>query len=302
MDTDFIKGIIPPIVTPFTDDERLDETALRRHIDFMIDGGISGILAFGSNGEFYMLDEDEMEGMLRVILDQVGGRIPVYMGVGAIRTSTCVRIARMGVRLGAAGVSVLQPMFLKPSEDELRTHLRTITRSVPDTPVLLYNNPGRTGYGISQDIVEELAHSEANLVGMKDSSGDMTQTIEFIRRNADVGFRVMCGKDTLIYSGLNVGAVGAVCSTANYLPHLVCSIYEKYVAGDLKGALEAQFKLNPIRLMTDSSSFPVATKDLANLVGSIVGKPILPSKMSPPKQMERLRNVLVEGGFPVVVE
>ncbi|PKL28023.1 MAG: dihydrodipicolinate synthase family protein [Spirochaetae bacterium HGW-Spirochaetae-2] len=302
MDTDFIKGIIPPIVTPFTDDERLDETALRRHIDFMIDGGISGILAFGSNGEFYMLDEDEMEGMLRVILDQVGGRIPVYMGVGAIRTSTCVRIARMGVRLGAVGVSVLQPMFLKPSEDELRTHLRTITRSVPDTPVLLYNNPGRTGYGISQDIVEELAHSEANLVGMKDSSGDMTQTIEFIRRNADVGFRVMCGKDTLIYSGLNVGAVGAVCSTANYLPHLVCSIYEKYVAGDLKGALEAQFKLNPIRLMTDNSSFPVATKDLANLVGSSVGKPILPSKMSPPKQMERLRNVLVEGGFPVVVE
>lgn len=302
MDTDFIKGIIPPIVTPFTDDERLDETALRRHIDFMIDGGISGILAFGSNGEFYMLDEDEMEGMLRVILDQVGGRIPVYMGVGAIRTSTCVRIARMGVRLGAAGVSVLQPMFLKPSEDELRTHLRTITRSVPDTPVLLYNNPGRTGYGISQDIVEELAHSEANLVGMKDSSGDMTQTIEFIRRNADVGFRVMCGKDTLIYSGLNVGAVGAVCSTANYLPHLVCSIYEKYVAGDLKGALEAQFTLNPIRLMTDNSSFPVATKDLANLVGSSVGKPILPSKMSPPKQMERLRNVLVEGGFPVVVE
>jgi 4-hydroxy-tetrahydrodipicolinate synthase len=280
MDTDFIKGIIPPIVTPFTDDERLDETALRRHIDFMIDGGISGILAFGSNGEFYMLDEDEMEGMLRVILDQVGGRIPVYMGVGAIRTSTCVRIARMGVRLGAVGVSVLQPMFLKPSEDELRTHLRTITRSVPDTPVLLYNNPGRTGYGISQDIVEELAHSEANLVG----------------------FRVMCGKDTLIYSGLNVGAVGAVCSTANYLPHLVCSIYEKYVAGDLKGALEAQFKLNPIRLMTDNSSFPVATKDLANLVGSSVGKPILPSKMSPPKQMERLRNVLVEGGFPVVVE
>ena len=300
MDTDFIKGIIPPIVTPFTDDERLDEMALRRHIDFMIDGGISGILAFGSNGEFYMLDEAEMEQTLRVILDQVGGRIPVYMGVGAIRTSTCVRLARMGVRLGAAGVSVLQPMFLKPSEDELRTHLRTITRSVSDTPVLLYNNPGRTGYGISQDVVEELAHSEANLVGMKDSSGDMTQTIEFIRRNADVGFRVMCGKDTLIYSGLNVGAVGAVCSTANYLPHLVCSIYEKYVAGDLKGALEAQFKLNPIRLMTDSSSFPVATKDLANLVGSNVGKPILPSKISPPKQMERLRNVLVEGGFPVV--
>ena len=115
-------------------------------------------------------------------------------------------------------------MFLKPSADELYTHFATIADSIEGTPMILYNNPGRTGYGIPQDVVERLVHEKENVIGMKDSSGDITQTEEFIRRNRDVGFRVMCGKDTLIFAGLSVGAIGAVCCTANFLPDLVCSI------------------------------------------------------------------------------
>ncbi|WP_319757133.1 dihydrodipicolinate synthase family protein [uncultured Sphaerochaeta sp.] len=300
MDTSFIKGIIPPIVTPITEDEKVDEASLRKVVDFVIEGGCSGILAFGSNGEFYMMEEAEMEEALGIMVEQCAGRVPVYMGVGAIRTSKCVRLARMGVRLGARSVSILQPMFLKPTEEELKQHFRTIAAAVSEVPVLLYNNPGRCGYAMSQDLVEELAHSIPNLVGMKDSSGDLTQTMEFVRRNADISFKVLSGKDTLIYSGLGVGAVGAVCSTANYLPELVCSIYEKYVAGDIKGSLEAQLRLNPIRLATDKSSFPVATKDLANLVGTKVGRPYLPTMPSPAAQMENLRQSLIDGGFDVV--
>ena len=300
MDTSFIKGIIPPIVTPITEDEKVDEASLRKVVDFVIEGGCSGILAFGSNGEFYMMEEGEMEEALGIMVEQCAGRVPIYMGVGAIRTSKCVRLARMGVRLGARSVSILQPMFLKPTEEELKQHFQTIAASVSEVPVLLYNNPGRCGYAMSQDLVQELAHSIPNLVGMKDSSGDLTQTMEFVRRNADIGFKVLSGKDTLIYSGLGVGAVGAVCSTANYLPRLVCSIYEKYVAGDIKGSLEAQQRLNPIRLATDKSSFPVATKDLANLVGTKVGKPYLPTMSSPAAQMENLRQSLIDGGFDVV--
>lgn len=243
-----------------------------------------------------MIEEDEMERGLSIIIDQTADRVPVYMGVGAIRTSKCIRIAQMGVRCGAKSISILQPMFIKPTEDELKTHIRSIAASVPDTPVLLYNNPGRCGYAMSQALVEELAHSVPNLVGMKDSSGDLTQTMEFIRRSADVDFKVFCGKDTLIYSGLGVGAVGAVCSTANYVPKLVCSIYDKYVAGDLTGSLKAQLVLNPIRLMNDFSSFPVATKDCANLMGMEVGSPFLPNKPSPAKQQENLRQALLVGG------
>ena len=94
--------------------------------------------------------------------------------------------ANMGLENGADGVSVLQPMFIKPTADELYTHFETIAKSVPGAPMLLYNNPGRTGYGISQDIVERLCHTYDNVVGMKDSSGDITQTMEFVRRNRDV--------------------------------------------------------------------------------------------------------------------
>jgi 4-hydroxy-tetrahydrodipicolinate synthase len=145
--------------------------------------------------------------------------------------------------------------------------------------------------------MEKLTHTIPNIAGMKDSSGDLTETMEFIRRNRDVDFKVMVGKDTLIYSGLSVGAVGAVCSTANYMPELVCSIYKLFAAGDVKGALEAQYKLNPIRLMMDKSSFPVATKDYGNLRGRRLGNPYLPNKPSPPAQMENLRQELLRGGL-----
>ena len=297
MNTDFIRGIIPPIITPVTADEKIDETALRRQVDFIIEGGVSGILAFGSNGEFYMFEEDEQLSAFEIIVDQACGRVPVYLGIGEIRTSKCIRLARMAADNGASAVSILQPMFLKPTEDELSGHIKAIAASVKELPVLLYNNPGRTGYAMSQNLVERLAHSIENLVGMKDSSGDMTQTAEFIRRNADVGFKVMCGKDTLIFGGLVHGAVGAVCSTANFLPELVCSIYEKFTSGDFTGSLEAQYKLNPIRLAMDASSFPVATKDYANLLGCDVGEPVPPSKRSPDSQMRLLSAELEKAGY-----
>lgn len=297
MDTSFIKGIVVPIITPAKSDETLDEKALRSQVEFLIENGVSGILAFGSNGEFYMLDDEEIEKALCIIKDEVSGRVPVYMGIGAIRTKKCVKLARLALEKGVDGISILQPMFLKPTEDELYTHFRTIAESVPALPVLLYNNPGRTGYGMSQSLVSRLAHDVDNIVGMKDSSGNLTETEEFIRRNADVDFKVFCGKDTLIYAGMCVGAVGAVCSTANFLPRLVCSIYEKYISGDTKGSLEAQYVLNPIRLEMDHSSFPVATKDYANLLGRNIGAPYLPNKPSPEKEMSNLKEQLVKAGF-----
>ena len=302
MDASFFKGIIPPIATPIDENENVNENKLREHIDFMIDRGVSGILAFGSNSEFYMMDKAEQKEVLSIILDQVNGRIPVYMGVGMIRTKACIDLALMGKEMGVSAVSVLQPMFLKPTEDELYTHFSSIASALGDTPMLLYNNPGRTGYPISQNLVERLAHENENLIGMKDSSGDITQTEEFIRRNRDVGFRVMCGKDTVIFPGLAVGCVGAVCCTANFIPELVCSIYDKFMAGDLKGALEAQFRLNPIRIQMDSSSFPVAMKDLSNILGRELGKPFLPNKPSTEAQVKGLIKVLNENGYKVTEE
>lgn len=297
LNVEFIKGIVVPIVTPIKDDESVDEKAFRSHVDYLIENGVEGLLAFGSNGEFYMMEEDEMEMILSILIDQVNGRVPIYMGIGAIRTSKCVKLAQLAIKYKADGISILQPMFLKPTEEELYLHFRTIAESVPSLPVLLYNNPGRTGYGMSQNLVQRLCHEVPNIVGMKDSSGNLTETEEFIRRNRDVGFRVFCGKDTLVYAGMCVGAVGAVCSTANFLPELVCSIYDRFTAGDIHGALESQFILNPIRLEMDKSSFPVATKDYGNLLGRELGAPYKPNLPSPDKEQIGLRAQLVKAGF-----
>ena len=278
MNTEFIKGVIVPIITTIDEDEKIDEAKMRAQVDYVIDGGLQGILAFGSNGEFYQIEEDEMERGFQIIVDQAAGRVPVYFGIGAINTKKCVRLAKMAVKNGAKGVSILQPMFLKPNFNELFLHFKTIAEAVPETPVLLYNNPGRVGYTLGADLVEKLAHE---VVGMKDTSGDITQTEEFIRRNRDVGFKVFGGKDTLLYASLCIGAVGGVCTAGNFMPELIVDIYNKYVVGDIKGALEAQYKLNPVRLAMDVASFPVAAKDMAAMRGRDVGSPYLPNLSTP---------------------
>lgn len=298
MNTDFIKGVIVPIITCIDENERIDEVRMRAHVDYVINGGLDGILAFGSNGEFYQIEEDEMERGLRIMVEQAAGRVPVYFGMGAISTRKCVRLARMAAANGAAGISILQPMFLKPTEEELYRHFKTIAEAVPETPVLLYNNPGRVGYTMSANLVEKLAHTVPNIVGIKDTSGDMTQTQEFIRRNRDVGFKVFGGKDTLLFASLCHGAVGGVCTAGNFMPELITDIYKKYVAGDIAGSLEAQFKLNPVRLAMDPASFPVAAKDMCVLRGLDVGPSYLPSLATPEGSVrEGFRRTMIEAGL-----
>ena len=277
MNTELIKGVVVPIITVIDKDEKIDEAGMRKQVDFVIENGLQGILAFGSNGEFYQLEEDEMERGLKIMVSQAAGRVPVYFGIGAINTKKAIRLAKMAVTNGAACVSVLQPMFLKPTHDELYRHFKAIAEAIPETPVLLYNNPGRVGYGLNADIVTELAHDVENIVGMKDTSGDITLTEECVRRNRDVDFKVFGGKDTLLYASLCVGAVGGVCTAGNFMPGLIEDVYQKFVAGDYAGSREAQFKLNPVRLAMDKASFPVAAKDMANIRGQEVGDPYLPS-------------------------
>ena len=298
MNTDYMKGAVVPILTVIDAEEKIDEAKMRAHVDYVIEGGVSGILAFGSNGEFYVIEEDEMKRGLQIMVDQAAGRVPVYFGIGAISTKKCCRLAKMAVANGAAAVSVLQPMFLKPTRAELYNHFKAIAESVPETPVLLYNNPGRVGYTLSADLVDELAHTVPNIVGMKDTSGDITQTAEFIRRTRDVDFKVFGGKDTLLYASMCHGAVGGVCTAANFMPELITDVYNKFAAGDLKGSLEAQFKLNPVRLAMDPASFPVAAKDMATLRGRDVGVPYLPNLPTPEGPVtEGFRRTMTEAGL-----
>ncbi len=294
MKTDFVHGVIPPLLTPVDGEERVEERGLRRMVEHVIAGGVHGILSLGSNGEFFGLDPEEQERAVAATVDQVAGRVPVYAGIGAISTRECVRAARRAGRQGVQAITMLPPMFLTPNDEELYRHFRTVAEST-DLPMLLYNNPDRMRANLSANLVERLA-DVPNIVGAKDSSGDLVLTEEYIRRTRSKNFRVMAGRDVMILGTLAYGGAGCVAATANIVPALVVEIYEKFLAGDLEGAREAQFRLAPLRMAFNLGSFPVVTKDAANLLGLRVGEPILPNSRCTEPNMARLRKILVGMG------
>lgn len=294
METSFIRGVVPPIVTPVDKEERVDEEGLRRVVEHVIAGGVHGILVLGTNGEFFGLSEDEQRRAVRVAVDQARGRIPVYMGIGGITTKSCIQSARIAEELKAQAITVLPPMFITLTEDEMFRHFAAIAEST-ELPLLLYNSPERVGNNISAALLERLADIP-NIVGIKDSSGDFALTAEYIRRTRGKEFQVMAGRDMMILASLVYGAVGCVASTANIVPKLVVDIYNKFISGDLEGALEAQYKLNPLRLAYNLGSFPVVSKDAMNLLGLQVGKPIKPIAGCTEQNLEKLKRIMEESG------
>ncbi|KAA8827863.1 dihydrodipicolinate synthase family protein [Bifidobacterium tissieri] len=293
------QGIFVPILMPVENerDGAIDIPRLRKQVSYVIEHGVDGILAFGSNSEFYMFSDDEMLEATQAIIDEAAGRVPVMFGVGHIRTSQCVELARRAAELDIDAISVLQPMFITPTQPALYHHFKAIADAVPDTAVLIYNNPGLAGYPISLDTIVFLAHDVENIVGIKDSSGNITNLQELVRRTSDIDFKVFAGKDTIVYAGFCCGADGAVCSTANIYPELICGVYDKFVAGDLEGSRKDQFTLNPIRLSQDAASFPAATKDMANLLGMEVGPSVLPTEPTGGAALEGMKAAMREAGY-----
>jgi 4-hydroxy-tetrahydrodipicolinate synthase len=287
MNTDFIRGVVPPLVTPVDAEDRVQEQAFRRIIKHVLDGGVHGVFALGSTGEFFGLDEDQQKRAIEIAVDEVA--------VGAVTTRECIRAAKRAEAAGAQAITVLPPPLLTSSDDELFGHFKAIADSI-SLPVLIYNNPDRIRINVSASLVERLA-ALPSVVGAKDSSGDMTQTGEYIRRTRGTGFRVMAGRDTMILATLVYGGVGCVATTANIAPALVVKIYDRFLAGDLKGALEAQYELAPLRIAFGLGSWPVVTKDALNLLGLEAGAPILPNTSCSGANLDTLRQVLAGMGL-----
>jgi 4-hydroxy-tetrahydrodipicolinate synthase len=287
------SGIIPAMVTPFTKDQEINEKALRRLVKHCIEGGVHGVFAVGSQGEFWALTHDEKRRIWDVVVEETGGRVPVYAGTVGVTTRETIALTRAAKEAGADAVSILTPYFISPSDDELFDHYRAVAEAV-DIPILLYTNPARTGVKISVGLVARLAQVPG-IVGIKDSSGDLELTAEYIRA-APPEFSVLMGRDTLIYAGLMYGTRGGIAATGNVKPSLVAEIYDRFVAGDLAGALESQRALAPLRLAFTWGSFPVVIKEALDLMGMEGGPcrgPVGPLK---PEQRERLKAVLKEMG------
>ena len=270
MNTDFIKGVIVPIITVIDEEEKINEAAMRAQVDYVINGGLHGILAFGSNGEFYQIEEEEMERGFKIMVDQAAGRVPVYFGIGAINTKKCVRLAKMAVANGAAGISILQPMFLQPNFNELFLHFKTIAEAVPETPIIMYNVPSRTGCNIQPATAVALAKNVKNIVGIKAASGDLSQ-IATMMSMADGCIELYSGNDDQVLPILSLGGLGVISVLSNVAPKETHDMVMKFLEGDTKGAAEIQLKAIPLIHALFSEVNPIPVKAALNLMGKEVG-------------------------------
>jgi 4-hydroxy-tetrahydrodipicolinate synthase len=284
-------GIIPALVTPLTKEDGLNEAALRRLTRHTLEGGVHGVFAIGSQGEFWAFSAEEKKRVWEVVVDETNHRVPVYAGTAAVTTREAIALTQLAEAVGVDAVSILTPYFVSPNDDELYEHYRAIAAATR-LPILLYTNPDRTGVKLSTGLVARLAKID-NIVGIKDSSGDLTLSTDYIRATPG-DFAVLMGRDTLIYAGLLSGAKGAIAATANVVPALVVSIYELFKRGDLDGSRRAQEALAPLRTAFTWGTFPVVIKEALDLIGLEGGPARAPVGAMTPAQRERLKNLLKE--------
>ena len=290
-----IRGIIPPVATPMQANEDLDLPRLKWFLDHLIANGVHGVFVLGTNSEFYAMDEKEKQQVIATAVEHVNGRVPVFAGTGAETTREAVRLTKMAEKEGANGVSVITPYFVLPNQQEIYHHYCRIAENT-SLPVVLYNNPATCGgVKIDVDTVGRLAEIP-NILGVKDSSGDLQNTIEYLRVVPE-RFSVMMGRDTLIYPALVFGARGAVPATGNIAPRILVEIYESFMRGDQVASLAAQRKLNPIRMALTLGTAPGGVKAALQLLGLSIGPCRSPVAPLPQDKMQKMRAALESAGL-----
>ena len=286
--TERFHGIVPAIATPFTDDYRLDEGRLRALIDWYIENGVHGISVGGSQGEFFALEREEHIRLTEVAARAVNGRVPLYAGTGTITTRGSIALTQAAEASGADVAMIITPFFISPTADELVEHYRAIAAATK-LPVMLYNNPPRTGVNVLPRVFLRCAAID-NIIGIKDSSGDVTQLAEYVRLTGGKKI-VFAGRDTIILSTVVHGGSGAISPAANVFPRLVVRLYDALRAGEMKEAQRLSDILAPLRAAWELGSFPVIKEAMA-LVGRSAGPARLPITPLSAEKRAELKRVL----------
>ncbi|HJC23034.1 MAG TPA: 4-hydroxy-tetrahydrodipicolinate synthase [Candidatus Eisenbergiella merdavium] len=287
-----IRGIIPPIITPMNEDETVNEKELANQVERLIQAGVHGIFAFGTNGEGYALDETEKEQVLSTVIRTAAGRVPVYAGTGCITTKETIRMSRMAERVGADMLSIITPSFAAASQEELYCHYKAVAEAV-HLPIVLYNIPARTGNALAPSTVARLAEID-NIAGAKDSSENFDNMLQYIEKTRGKNFNILSGNDSLILWNLMAGGTGGIAGCANVFPENMVDIYEKFISGDLEGARKAQDAIRPFRNTFQYGNPNTVVKTAVALLGYPVGRCRSPFNQLPQKGIDAIRGVLEE--------
>jgi 4-hydroxy-tetrahydrodipicolinate synthase len=295
-----LKGVYPALITPFKKGGEIDEAGYRSNIDYVIEGGVSGIVPCGCTGEAATLRFEEQKRLLNIAVDQANGRVPVMGGSGSNNTSEAVELTKYAEDAGANGAMLITPYYNKPVDAGQIAHYKKIAESV-EIPIILYNVPSRTGINMKPTVVAELS-KVSNIVGIKEASGVLGQVAEIVEltRNNKKPFVVLSGDDNLTIPIMSVGGKGVVSVAANILPKEVSLMVKYQEEGDTKKALDMYFKLLPVMRGLFIETNPIPVKAAANMLGLAAGPMRLPLTPMAPENQKKLEAMLTTlGKLPV---
>jgi 4-hydroxy-tetrahydrodipicolinate synthase len=267
------EGILPALVTPFTDDGKsVDEERLRALVRRCLELGVHGVVPCGTTGEFVNLTTEEKKQVIKTVIDEVNDQVPVVAGTGASGTNEALEMTRYAKDAGATAALIVTPFYLKPADRGIYEHYNTIASQV-DLPIILYNIPQCTGLPLPWQMVEDLAQIPG-IVGVKDSSGQLSFILAVLEKVRDK-INVVCGHDEVVVAALAAGCSGAILASANVIPDVWVQIFNHVKKGELQKARELQYEVQKIaRIIAGSGA--VGTKAALNMMKVKVGPVRMP--------------------------
>ncbi len=264
-----VSGIIVAMVTPLDDNQKISYSRTDKLLDKLLSYDINGIFILGTNGEAYALTEDEKLDFAKHVIEYVNHRKQVFVGTGLNSTSETIAFSKKVAELKPDALSVVTPYFVPSTQEELINHFNKLADSV-DVPIILYNMPGKTGVNIDPETVQELSKNK-NIVGVKDSSGNIDNMKGYLKLRDNNKFGVLSGSDSKILALLETGGDGAIAATGNLLTENDVNIYKFYKEGNLDKAKECQENIEPLREILHTRTTPSALKASVTASGINVG-------------------------------
>lgn len=285
-----IRGIMAASVTPFTKTGAIDEDAFRRHLDYLAQHRVHGVVVCGSLGEFPAMTPDERNRLVKIAVEEARGRMLVSAGTGAVTTMDAIELTRAAKDLGADMAQIVTPYYLKPSPEELVGHYAAISKAVA-LPIVIYNIPDRTGVNVTPALAARLGRIP-HVVGMKDSAKDMVQMMDFIRVAGD-RLGLLCGNDQLLLPAFFMGAAGSTSGSPNVVPWLAVGIWNHFHRKEYDRARKLQFELNHFGTLYNLRvTQPALLKSALAVLGRNAGVPRLPARPLSGKNLAAVRSVL----------
>ncbi len=266
------KGTSTAIITPFSRDGSVDEDSLRRLVDFQEENGVRTLVPCGSTGESATLSHEEHVHVIQIVMDQVK-KAKVLAGAGSNCTSEAVMLSKRAEDLGADGVLSISPYYVKPTQEGIYQHYKTIAEAI-NIPLVPYNVPGRTGSNIDADTTLRLAKID-NIIAIKEASGNLSQ-IEKIIRNRPDNFEVLSGDDALTYALMCKGADGVISVASNCCPDKVSNMVNLLMDGKKAEGEAIDKYLHPLFVALFVESNPIPIKYIMQRLGYGNGCPRLP--------------------------